>query len=87
MALQGTELYAASISRLLLSIFAQGAGSGSVMSRRYQVSVSGLAMSTLLMTTTVSAFLRNGQGVRWQNIDLGFRDPPDRPRSVATSRS
>ena len=22
---------------------------------------------------TVSAFLRNGQGIRWQNIDLGYR--------------
>ena len=49
-------------------------GSGSVTCRRYRVSVGFGNVYVADDDGTVSAFLRNGQGVRWQNIDLGFRE-------------
>ena len=35
---------------------------------------------------TVSAYLRSGQGIRWQNIELGYRGLSRQPQSTALSR-
>ncbi|GIR69186.1 MAG: hypothetical protein CM15mP74_04370 [Halieaceae bacterium] len=86
MALQGTELYAASYQGRLVAIDIR---SGRRIWQRNVSSVSGVGVGFGNVYVadddgTVSAFLRNGQGVRWQNIDLGFRNLSDRPRSAAS---
>jgi outer membrane protein assembly factor BamB len=85
MALQGTELYAASYQGRLVAIDIR---SGRRIWQRNVSSVSGVGVGfgNVYVSDddgTVSAFLRNGQGVRWQNIDLGFRDP-SRPTPVSS---
>ena len=76
MAVQGNELYVASYQGRLAAIDTR---SGRRLWQRNVSSVSGvgLGFGNVYVADddgTVSAFLRNGQGVRWQNIDLGFRD-------------
>ena len=76
MALQGSELYAASYQGRLAAIDTR---SGRRLWQRNVSSVSGVSVGfgNVYVSDddgTVSAFLRNGQGVRWQNIDLGFRE-------------
>jgi len=76
MALQGNELYVASYQGRLAAIDTR---SGRRLWQRNVSSVSGVGVGfgNVYVSDddgTVSAFLRNGQGVRWQNIDLGFRE-------------
>ena len=76
MTLQGSELYAASYQGRLAAIDTR---SGRRLWQRNVSSVSGVGVGFGNVYVadddgTVSAFLRNGQGVRWQNIDLGFRE-------------
>ena len=76
MALQGNELYVASYQGRLAGIDTR---SGRRLWQRNVSSVSGVGVGFGNVYVadddgTLSAFLRNGQGVRWQNIDLGFRD-------------
>ena len=76
MALQGGELYVASYQGRLAAIDTR---SGRRLWQRNVSSVSGVGVGFGNVYVadddgTVSAFLRNGQGVRWQNIDLGFRE-------------
>ena len=76
MAVQGNELYVASYQGRLAAIDTR---SGRRLWQRNVSSVSGVGVGFGNVYVadddgTVSAFLRNGQGVRWQNIDLGFRD-------------
>ena len=76
MALQGNELYVASYQGRLAAIDTR---SGRRLWQRNVSSVSGVGVGFGNVYVadddgTVSAFLRNGQGVRWQNIDLGFRE-------------
>ena len=85
MALQGIELYAASYQGRLVAIDIR---SGRRIWQRNVSSVSGVGVGFGNVYVadddgTVSAFLRNGQGVRWQNIDLGFRDL-SRPTPVSS---
>ena len=85
MALQGTELFAASYQGRLVAIDIR---SGRRIWQRNVSSVSGVGVGFGNVYVadddgTVSAFLRNGQGVRWQNIDLGFRDL-SRPTPVSS---
>ena len=75
MALQGSELYVASYQGRVAAIDTR---SGRRLWQRNVSSVSGVGVGFGNVYVadddgTVSAFLRNGQGVRWQNIDLGFR--------------
>jgi len=76
MALQGSELYVASYQGRLAAIDTR---SGRRLWQRNVSSVSGVGVGFGNVYVadddgTVSAFLRNGQGVRWQNIELGFRE-------------
>ena len=76
MALQGTELYVASYQGRLAAVDTR---SGRRLWQRNVSSVSGVGagFGNVYVADddgTVSAFLRNGQGVRWQNIELGFRE-------------
>ena len=76
MASQGNELYVASYQGRLVAIDTR---SGRRLWQRNVSSVSGVGVGFGNVYVadedgTVSAFLRNGQGVRWQNIDLGFRE-------------
>ena len=76
MAFSGSELYVASYQGRLAAIDTR---SGRRLWQRNVSSVSGVGVGFGNVYVadddgTVSAFLRNGQGVRWQNIDLGFRD-------------
>ena len=76
MALQGSELYVASYQGRVAAIDTR---SGRRLWQRNVSSVSGVGVGFGNVYVadddgTVSAFLRNGQGVRWQNIDLGFRE-------------
>lgn len=76
MALQGSELYVASYQGRLAAIDNR---SGRRLWQRNVSSVSGVGVGFGNVYVadddgTVSAFLRNGQGVRWQNIELGFRE-------------
>ena len=85
MALQGTELYAASYRGRLVAIDIR---SGRRIWQRNVSSVSGVGVGFGNVYVadddgTISAFLRNGQGVRWQNIDLGFRNL-SRPTPVSS---
>jgi outer membrane protein assembly factor BamB len=85
MALQGTELYVASYQGRVAAIDTR---SGRRLWQRNVSSVSGVGVGFGNVYVadddgTVSAFLRNGQGVRWQNIDLGFREL-SRPTPVSS---
>ena len=85
MAVQGNELYVASYQGRLAAIDTR---SGRRLWQRNVSSVSGVGIGFGNVYVadddgTVSAFLRNGQGVRWQNIDLGFRDL-SRPTPVSS---
>jgi outer membrane protein assembly factor BamB len=76
MALQGSDLYVASYQGRLAAIDTR---SGRKLWQRSVSSVSGVGVGFGNVYVadddgTVSAYLRNGQGVRWQNIDLGFRE-------------
>ena len=76
MALQGSDLYVASYQGRVAAIDTR---SGRKLWQRSVSSVSGVGVGFGNVYVadddgTVSAFLRNGQGVRWQNIDLGFRE-------------
>ena len=76
MALQGSELYVASYQGRVVAIDTR---SGRRMWQRNVSSVSGVGVGFGNVYVadddgTVSGFLRNGQGVRWQNIELGFRE-------------
>ncbi len=83
MAVQGNELYVASYQGRLVAIDTR---SGRRLWQRNVSSVSGVGagFGNVYVADddgTISAFLRNGQGVRWQNIDLGFRES-SRPTPV-----
>ena len=85
MALQGTELYVASYQGRVAAIDTR---SGRRLWQRNVSSVSGVGVGFGNVYVadddgTISAFLRNGQGVRWQNIDLGFREL-SRPTPVSS---
>ena len=85
MAVQSNELYVASYQGRLAAIDTR---SGRRLWQRNVSSVSGVGIGFGNVYVadddgTVSAFLRNGQGVRWQNIDLGFRDL-SRPTPVSS---
>ena len=85
MALQGTELYVASYQGRVTAIDTR---SGRRLWQRNVSSVSGVGVGFGNVYVadddgTISAFLRNGQGVRWQNIDLGFREL-SRPTPVSS---
>ena len=85
MAVQSNELYVASYQGRLSAIDTR---SGRRLWQRNVSSVSGVGVGFGNVYVadddgTVSAFLRNGQGVRWQNIDLGFRDL-SRPTPVSS---
>jgi outer membrane protein assembly factor BamB len=76
MAVQGSELYVASYQGRVVAIDTR---SGRRLWQRNVSSVSGVGVGFGNVYVadddgTVSAFLRNGQGVRWQNIELGFRE-------------
>ena len=85
MAVQSNELYVASYQGRLAAIDTR---SGRRLWQRNVSSVSGVGVGFGNVYVadddgTVSAFLRNGQSVRWQNIDLGFRDL-SRPTPVSS---
>jgi outer membrane protein assembly factor BamB len=85
MALQGTELYVASYQGRVAAIDTR---SGRRLWQRNVSSISGVGVGFGNVYVadddgTISAFLRNGQGVRWQNIDLGFREL-SRPTPVSS---
>ena len=76
MAMQGAELYVASYQGRLAALETRA---GRKLWQRNVSSVSGVSLGfgNVYIADedgTVSAFLRNGQGVRWQNIDLGYRE-------------
>ena len=76
MAVQGGELYVASYQGRVVAIDIR---SGRRLWQRNVSSVSGVGVGFGNVYVadddgTVSAFLRNGQSVRWQNIELGFRE-------------
>ena len=85
MATQGIELYVASYQGRLVALEMRA---GRKLWQRNISSVSGVAVGFGNVYVadedgTVSAFLRNGQGVRWQNIDLGYREL-SRPTPVSS---
>jgi outer membrane protein assembly factor BamB len=74
-AVQGNELFVASYQGRLVALETTA---GRRMWQRNVSSVSGVSIGFGNVYVadedgTVSAFLRNGQGMRWQNIDLGYR--------------
>lgn len=76
MATQGAELYVASYQGRLVALEMRA---GRKLWQRNVSAVSGVSVGFGNVYVadedgTVSAFLRNGQGVRWQNIDLGYRE-------------
>jgi outer membrane protein assembly factor BamB len=76
MATQGVELYVASYQGRLAALEMRA---GRKLWQRNVSAVSGVSVGFGNVYVadedgTVSAFLRNGQGVRWQNIDLGYRE-------------
>lgn len=76
MAAQGVELYVASYHGRLAAL---EMNAGRKLWQRNVSSVSGTSVGFGNVYVadedgTLSAFLRNGQGVRWQNIDLGYRE-------------
>ncbi len=75
MATQGLELYVASYQGRLAAVEMRA---GRKIWQRNVSSVSGVSVGfgnvyVADQDGTVSAYLRNGQGVRWQNIQLGYR--------------
>lgn len=75
MATQGVELYVASYQGRLAAVEMRA---GRKIWQRNVSSVSGVSVGfgnvyVADQDGTVSAYLRNGQGVRWQNIQLGYR--------------
>lgn len=85
MALAGAELYAASYQGRLVAIETR---LGRKLWQRNVSSVSGVSVGfgnvyVADADGTVTAFLRNGQGIRWQNIDLGYREL-SRPTPVSS---
>ncbi|MGD2006939.1 MAG: outer membrane protein assembly factor BamB [Cellvibrionales bacterium] len=75
MATQGIELYVASYQGRLAAVEMRA---GRKIWQRNVSSVSGVSVGfgnvyVADRDGTVSAYLRNGQGVRWQNIQLGYR--------------
>ena len=76
MATQGVELYVASYQGRLVAVEMRA---GRKLWQRNVSSVSGVSVGfgnvyVADRDGTVSAYLRNGQGVRWQNIQLGYRE-------------
>lgn len=74
-AVQGNELYVASYQGRLVAL---ETSAGRKIWQRNVSSVSGVSLGFGNVYVadedgTLSAFLRSGQGVRWQNIDLGYR--------------
>lgn len=85
MALEGAELFVASYHGRLAAIETRA---GRKIWQRNVSSVSGVSLGFGNVYVadedgTISAFLRNGQGVRWQNIDLGYREL-SRPTPVSS---
>jgi len=75
MTLQGAELYVASYQGRVAAVDPR---TGRKIWQRNVSSVSGVSVGfgnvyTADQDGTISAFLRNGQGIRWQNIELGYR--------------
>ena len=74
-AVQGSELFVASYQGRLVAL---ETNAGRKLWQRNVSSVSGVSLGFGNVYVadedgTVSAYLRSGQGVRWQNIDLGYR--------------
>jgi len=85
MATQGAELYVASYQGRIVALEMRA---GRKLWQRNVSAVSGVSVGFGNVYVadedgTVSAFLRNGQGVRWQNIDLGYREL-SRPTPVSS---
>lgn len=75
-AVQGAELYAASYQGRVVAMEMRA---GRKLWQRNVSSVSGVSVGFGNVYVadddgTVTAFLRNGQGIRWQNIELGYRE-------------
>ncbi len=76
MAVQGAELYVASYQGRIVALEMRA---GRKLWQRNVSSVSGVSVGFGNVYVadedgTVSAFLRNGQSIRWQNIELGYRE-------------
>ena len=76
MALQGSELFVAAYQGRIVAIDTRA---GRKLWQRNVSAVSGVALGFGNVYVadedgTLSAFLRNGQGIRWQNIELGYRE-------------
>ena len=76
MALQGNELFVAAYQGRIVAIDTRA---GRKLWQRNVSAVSGVSLGFGNVYVadedgTVSAFLRNGQGIRWQNIELGYRE-------------
>ena len=76
MALQGSELFVASYQGRIVAIDTRA---GRKIWQRNVSAVSGVSIGfgnayVADEDGTLSAFLRNGQGIRWQNIELGYRE-------------
>lgn len=85
MATQGNELYVASYQGRIAGLEMRA---GRKLWQRNVSAVSGVSVGFGNVYVadedgTVSAFLRNGQGIRWQNIELGYRDL-SRPTPVSS---
>ena len=85
MATQGLELYVASYQGRVAAIEMRA---GRKLWQQNVSSVSGVSVGFGNVYVadedgTVSAFLRNGQGIRWQNIELGYREL-SRPTPVSS---
>jgi len=85
MMLQGAELYVASYQGRVAAVDPR---TGRKIWQRNVSSVSGVSVGfgnvyTADQDGTISAFLRNGQGIRWQNIELGYRSL-SRPTPVSS---
>jgi len=84
-ATQGAELYAASYQGRVVAMEMRA---GRKLWQRNVSSVSGVSVGFGNVYVadddgTVTAFLRNGQGIRWQNIELGYREL-SRPTPVSS---
>ena len=85
MATQGLELYVASYQGRVAAIEMRA---GRKLWQQNVSAVSGVSVGFGNVYVadedgTVSAFLRNGQGIRWQNIELGYREL-SRPTPVSS---
>lgn len=85
MTTQGVELYVASYQGRLAALEMRA---GRKLWQQNVSSVSGVSVGFGNVYVadedgTVSAFLRNGQGIRWQNIQLGYREL-SRPTPVSS---